>query len=664
VDKVPISTAQAVMVRYRRLGLFFVGEFMRTLKSNKQRKHLWYASGGKCELCDKPLDATWEADHKIPWKILPETNVHEMQATCQFCNRQKGDSILSWRLHQEEMIGICNGILATTERVSEILVHVTPGGGKSALPVILAAKLIPTMADKICWIVPRDNLRDQGEKVFIDQFFIMLIGGHTNAIRLTQNEIDPSRGTQGYITTYQSAVRDPDLHRYEFDRHRYILFLDEPHHIKRGGPLHKALQPIVDRAALVVYASGTFERGDNRPIAFVPYMNFGDKEILDISPSISRKVVVYSRQDALKEYAIVPLHFEILDGRAEWIDISGKLRNVESLHQDGADHRAALNTALRTEYACELLDKCVTQWQAHKKTVYKNAKLLVIAPNISTAKKYKSYLVKELHLKGVGIATSDETEAAKKAIDRLRTSSSAQVLITVGMAYEGLDIPEITFIACLTNYRSKPWLEQCFARANRTAKDKQYGVIWGPDDPFFREIVEVIKAEQTLAARDPEVFGPRAGRDDYEGNQIIEIASQATFRSAIDLKTGKNLDKERTIAINEAANIAKLNGISTVQLDTFLLALIETGYVALPDDSAPVPLVVSTAPLVTPSQREANLKNSISTVVRRYCIQNDVEFWRINKEIKDCFGKKRDEMNVDELTQVWRYVQQRYSDDN
>ncbi len=637
---------------------------MRTLKSNKQRKHLWYASEGNCEICGNPLDTTWEADHKTPWVILPETNIHEMQALCRPCNRQKGDKILNWRLHQQEMIGICDDILARVDDTKEILVSVTPGGGKSVLPIILASKLIPTIADKICWVVPRDNLRDQGEKVFIDPFFNMMLDGHDSIIRATGNEVDPSRGTQGYITTYQAIGSDPDLHRYEFARHRYLLFLDEPHHVRRGGNWHKALQPMIDNSELVVCASGTFERGDNRPIAFVPYINFGDKEILDLTSTPTRKVIRYTRPRALEENAIVPLHFEILDGRAEWIDNQGETQEVDSLNQDDADHRAALHTALNTDYAFALLEKCVVMWQSHRDDIYNKAKLLVVAPNIFAAKKYKTFLTKNLGLANVSVATSDESKAAKKEIDKFKTSSYSNILITVGMAYEGLDVKEITFVACLTYYRSKPWLEQCFARANRNDQGKGYGVIWGPNDRDFLEVVEKLKAEQTEAAREPEKTG---GGGDYSGNQIVGIASEATLRSAIDLFTGKDLGPDKTKFINEAAEAAKLGGVSTVQLDNFILSLIGSGYVTLPapinvlpeDDPGPhLPV-----PLVTPSQREANLKDSIKRWVGRYCIVNGIEHWIPNKEIKDAFGKSRDRMNADELAKVWRYVQEHYPDD-
>ena len=46
--------------------------------------------------------------------------------------------------------------------VTVILAAVTPGGGKSLLPVIAAARLIGIgRVERICWVVPRDSLRLQ-----------------------------------------------------------------------------------------------------------------------------------------------------------------------------------------------------------------------------------------------------------------------------------------------------------------------------------------------------------------------------------------------------------------------------------------------------------------------------------------------------------------------
>ncbi|MBN3924390.1 DEAD/DEAH box helicase family protein [Nostoc sp. NMS4] len=72
------------------------------------------------------------------------------------------------RKHQADMLQICEQIRAEVSSVRTIIVSVTPGGGKSFLPVIAAARLIPTVADAICWIAPRQSLQKQAEEAFAD----------------------------------------------------------------------------------------------------------------------------------------------------------------------------------------------------------------------------------------------------------------------------------------------------------------------------------------------------------------------------------------------------------------------------------------------------------------------------------------------------------------
>lgn len=63
---------------------------MRTLQSKQLRNALWIKSDGKCSLCRATLTRDWHADHVIPWRVKPETNVHDMQALCPTCNLRKG----------------------------------------------------------------------------------------------------------------------------------------------------------------------------------------------------------------------------------------------------------------------------------------------------------------------------------------------------------------------------------------------------------------------------------------------------------------------------------------------------------------------------------------------------------------------------------------------
>ena len=79
-------------------------------------------------------------------------------------------------------------------------------------------------------------------------------------------------------------------------------------------------------------------------------------------------------------------------------------------------------------------------------------------------------MLHHLGVTNVDKATSGDGEGARN-IDRLKgrvpPAQRLQGIVTVGMAYEGLDCPEITPIACLTQVRSAEWLEQMLARDPR-----------------------------------------------------------------------------------------------------------------------------------------------------------------------------------------------------
>src|SRR3954465_8884583 len=73
------------------------------------------------------------------------------------------------RTHQQALDTIVRAIAAGESPVRDILAAVTPGGGKSLLPVIAAARLIAAgVVDRLCWIVPRDSLRLQAAEAFAD----------------------------------------------------------------------------------------------------------------------------------------------------------------------------------------------------------------------------------------------------------------------------------------------------------------------------------------------------------------------------------------------------------------------------------------------------------------------------------------------------------------
>ncbi len=514
---------------------------------------------------------------------------------------------MTFRKHQAETLFLAERIF-NGERFKSIFMSITPGGGKSALPGILASALIPNVADNILWVVPRNSLRSQGEADFPEW--------SRYRVRAASNESDPCRGTQGYVTTYQAIVANPERHLQTLSHGRWIVFFDEPHHIADGGEWHRSLEPLVNLAKLIVYASGTFARGDGQRIAGIKYDHAG-KPVFENSRNTA--FVSYTRSDALKEGAIVPVHFSYLDGRAEWEEDGEKL-STETLAGDYAPQ--ALFTALRTEYAYELLDECVASWRKHRAEVYAAAKLLVVAPNIALAEQYQAHL----HRRKIDalIATSDDSAAAIRAIEQFKGNANptADVLVSVGMAYEGLSVPKITHIACLTHIRSIPWLEQCFARANRTAPGKVAGFVYGPNDKRFREAIESIEREQIAALQERGQDGP--------GNALAEGEEEESSGSP----------RQWIIPIGSKAHL---------------------------EDHAAFPeLAARQDGGLTPREAERTLRTQIARHIEIFLegqrSGSKQSYSRIiYRALKDAAGgKAREDCSVDELTAQWMVLKERW----
>ena len=107
----------------------------------------------------------------------------------------------------------------------------------------------------------------------------------------------------------------------------------------------------------------------------------------------------------------------------------------------------------------------------------------------------------------VRLATSGERNA-HESLAAFRLTAEPSILVTVAMAYEGLDAPEVAVVAALTHIRSRPWLEQMIARATRVdpnagAYENQRALVYHPDDPLFAKFRQRIETEQGTSARRP-----------------------------------------------------------------------------------------------------------------------------------------------------------------
>ena len=91
----------------------------------------------------------------------------------------------------------------------DILAVVTPGGGKSLLPMIEAARLMEAgLIDRVCWIVPRDSLRLQAEEAFADPAGRTSLG-HGLSVRAAESTPDPSGGWAAVLPPTRVSRQHP-----------------------------------------------------------------------------------------------------------------------------------------------------------------------------------------------------------------------------------------------------------------------------------------------------------------------------------------------------------------------------------------------------------------------------------------------------------------------
>ena len=311
-------------------------------------------------------------------------------------------------------------------------------------------------------------------------------------------------------------------------------------------------------------------------------------------------------KDDLDDKAILPLEFVFLDGSAKWETRTGKVIDSKVSNQTNATH--ALYTALNTEYATELLLAAVNHWRQWNRP---SARLLVVAANIKAAKGFTETLIR-MGL-NTRIATSDDSADAQDAIKAYKTGK-LEVLVSVGMCYEGLDVPAISHIACLTNIRSLPWIEQMAARAVRIDSqaghyESQKAFVFAPKDPMFLELKAQIDAEQNAAAKET---GVRVTRDGSNGELFPGIAMAPGGIKPLSSK------------------------ILGVDLPT-------------------LPPVI-----FTPSEKEDDLRDKIDDHIKAFCRQNRFNPKRINAEVLRAMGKKRQDMTIKELERCLAHVEQKY----
>jgi superfamily II DNA or RNA helicase len=191
-------------------------------------------------------------------------------------------------------------------------------------------------------------------------------------------------------------------------------------------------------------------------------------------------------------------------------------------------------------------------------------------------------------------------------------------LVSVAMASEGLDVPSISHIICLTNVRTPEWITQMCGRAVRIDPqagpyETQKGYIFAPADKMFVELARKIESDQTEAIAKAKAEKEKKEEFTLDGGSV---------RPGITPLSSKMLGHRPTQQVY--------------------------GFYDSGD------------PVKTQREIERELRESIESHVREFCYIYRVSPKRMNNELFQYFQKARSVMTVPELEAVLRYVEQNY----
>ncbi len=458
------------------------------------------------------------------------------------------------RKHQEAARKEAQTVMALGGRKTTVA-NVTPGGGKTLLASVFANEMLDAgFVEQVIIICPRDSLRSQ-----MQDGFACAEAGLLRKVVVW----DPDKSLQrsllrdvcGVVTTYQLAfARAAKLKRLVENR-RTLLILDEVHHLAGSDEddddenylaWRACVEPLAAAARHVLAMTGTIYRSDNNRVPHIEYGVEG-RPIAHIN---------YTRQDALDEGAVLPIEFRMWDGAAQF-SFRGEEHSTDLSTADGDDAKRALRTALldmRDEdekgYVSQFVENALGEWAQYRMQVYRSKAIVVC--NTQAQARWMAEKVKRLGFEPE-LAISDEKDSARR-IRRFRMGTGGDVLVTVGMAYEGLDVPDATHMLLLTTRRARPWLEQAVARVTRINRravvkaEEQFAFVYVSDDKRARAFVDDIMSEQ---AKSVPMQERKAGVSMARGrSSFVPLRCDATHRSE-GSDVGGRLTREQSAEIED-----------------------------------------------------------------------------------------------------------------
>jgi superfamily II DNA or RNA helicase len=350
----------------------------------------------------------------------------------------------------------------------DFLVTATPGAGKTAFALTLAADLLGRrVIDRVIVVAPTDHLRSQWAYAGA-RYGIALDPSMSNAVGPVAADM------QGYVTTYAQVAAKPTLHAARATVRRSLVVLDEIHHAGDGLSWGEAVESAFDDVSRRVCLTGTpFRTRAGERIPFVNYEPNGD----DL---VSAADFGYGYTEALRDGVVRPVVFAAYTGTTRWRNSAGEVV-AASLTDAGtkSGEQAAWRTALdpRGDWVAHVIAAMDERLTHLRETGMPDAGALVLASDRDDARAYAEVVRRVTGVRPY-LILSDDPKASRKISEF--AADDSRMAVCVRMVSEGVDIPRIACLAWLTSYRTPLFFAQAVGRVLRARGPHESATVFLP----------------------------------------------------------------------------------------------------------------------------------------------------------------------------------------
>ncbi len=372
----------------------------------------------------------------------------------------------------------------------DFLLNATPGAGKTAYALTIAAELLARReVAAITVVTPTEHLKHQWAAAAL-RFGVALDSSYRNS------QGRASADFAGVAVTYAQVAAHPALHRQRTEGRRTLVVFDEIHHagdaMSWGDAVREAFDPARRRIAL----TGTPFRSDTNPIPFVSY-----DEQLDGSRRSSSDYV-YGYANALEDGVVRPVIFLAYSGEMSWRtragdEITATLGTPMTKEQIAQAWRTALDPSGEwVGRVLEAADKRLTEVRRGMA----DAAGLVIAGDHEDARAYAAQLRRLTGHRPV-VVLSDDPAASRKIA--AFAASGDRWMVAVRMVSEGVDIPRLAVGVYATSVSTALFFAQAVGRFVRARRRGETASVFVPSVPVLLAFAAELEAERDHVLRAP-----------------------------------------------------------------------------------------------------------------------------------------------------------------